>query len=366
MRSIKLAFGLAILTSAALAQSLPSPTFNAVTANSASIGNTNPKTTTTYGLGTSLLRWNSLYSATGNFTGTVTTGTVLPQSHVAYNVGADVTRWGTVYTYDLNASNSLTLSGTYSGTPGATTSRNPITLNFGALNNTGFRNIGIGPTCNVNSTSYKGELFCHYSSLVVDSIAATSAAGDNQFTASFSFANGNGNVTSANAGVFAGNDNLAVVGTGWAYAVGREIDVTVYQPVTNKQAIRIVQGYPDAYQGSTQDGAIVGVNQAGPGGLLPIGWKNFIYLDTASSTIPVLNTSNGCIICVGGSQTTNSGIDISGWTFSAYAFKATGFSVDGLGKVASVGYFVGATAGVDCSGAPTGSFAVTKGIVTHC
>ena len=350
MNSFKFALVIAFAASPALGQTYPSPTFATVTA-------------TSY-LGT----WNgNTVAVNKGGTGITAFGT-----GVATALGQNVTGSGSIAlsgspTFTgVVTTPSLAITASISGAPAATSYANPIALSYGAQNNTGHRNIGMGPSCTVNSSSYKGELFCAYSSVIVDSIAATSAAGDNQFTASFSFANGNGNVTSANAGVFAGNDNLAVVGTGWAYAVGREIDVTVYQPVTNKQAIRIVQGYPDAYQGSTQDGAIVGVNQSGPGGLLPIGWKNFIYLDTASSTIPVLNTSNGCIICVGGAQTTNSGVDISGWTFSAYAFKSTGFSVDGLGKVASVGYYVGATAGVDCSGAPTGSFAVTKGIVTHC
>jgi hypothetical protein len=215
---------------------------------------------------------------------------------------------------------------------------NPITTSFGALDNSAagdHRIFGTGPACDVNSASFKGELFCQYSSLIVNSIAAASAAGENQFTSSFSFANGKGNVTSTNAGIFAGNDNLAVEGTGWTYAVGREIDVTLYQPVANKMALRITLAGPDAYQGSTQDGAIVAINQPGA-----IGWKNFILLDATSGNIPVLN-ANGCILCITGAVTINKGIDFSGWTLTGNAFASTGFAIGNNGS----SVFTGSSAG---------------------
>jgi hypothetical protein len=42
------------------------------------------------------------------------------------------------------------------------------------------------------------------------------------------------------------------------------------------------------------------------------------------------------------------------------------FYVDVNGNASAVSYLVGSTAGVNCSGSPTGSFASVKGIVTHC
>ena len=48
------------------------------------------------------------------------------------------------------------------------------------------------------------------------------------------------------------------------------------------------------------------------------------------------------------------------------AFQSPNFLVDPVGVVTGASFKAGATAGVTCAGAPTGSFAATNGIVTHC
>jgi hypothetical protein len=55
----------------------------------------------------------------------------------------------------------------------------------------------------------------------------------------------------------------------------------------------------------------------------------------------------------------------SGGSVQLSLYGATG-AITGTGTSNFAGYYVGATAGVTCSGTPTSSFAVTTGIVTHC
>ena len=151
---------------------------------------------------------------------------------------------------------------------------------------------------------------------------------DNTFVADFNLAYGTANTTSGNAGLFGGNDNVAVTGTGWQYIVGREIDVTVTSSATSighKFGLSIVQAGNDAIQGTIADAMIYGTNQPGA-----VGWKNAIYLNAVSGRVI---SATGCILCLGASQTIAKGIDLTGWTFSGNTFASTGFAVSGTGQI---------------------------------
>ena len=156
-------------------------------------------------------------------------------------------------------------------------------------------------------------------------------------------------------------------------------------------------------------------------------FQNLIFLDNIHGFAPL--TSTGCVLCTdGSSDTIATGIDLSAYTITGNFLKGPNFSVSGIGaatalsltgiagfnlNISSVGtqliafnvnsvgiaavgtsnvyplvdggaalgattfrwagvyanaYFVGGgnTAGVNCSGSPTSSFASSLGIVTHC
>ena len=59
------------------------------------------------------------------------------------------------------------------------------------------------------------------------------------------------------------------------------------------------------------------------------------------------------------------GFKASGYMHTA-AFQSPNFLVDPVGVVTGASFKAGATAGVTCAGAPTGAFASTGGVVTHC
>ncbi len=89
---------------------------------------------------------------------------------------------------------------------------NPITINYGALDNATRNNYGFGPSCNVASVAYSGQLFCGYSKIVVNNIGNPIFPGD-QFVGHFAFASGAANTTAKSASIFGGNDNVNVTGT---------------------------------------------------------------------------------------------------------------------------------------------------------
>ena len=240
-------------------------------------------------------------------------------------------------------SSTQTLSGSFS----ASQYSNPITLNYGAFSNPGHDNYGWGTKCNVNSTSYKGQLLCNYSVMTISDFYPDTSIStpDNSFVGNFNLAYGYANTTAGNAGLFGGNDNVAVTGTGWKYIVGREIDVTVTSSATsiaNKIGLSIVQAGNDAIQGTTTDAMIYGINAPGA-----VGWKNAIYLDAVNNRVI---SATGCILCLGASQTIAKGIDLTGWTFSGNTFASTGFAVSGAGKITAGSVIINDGIGAQFSG----------------
>ena len=208
---------------------------------------------------------------------------------------------------------------------------NPINVVLGNVQMTGSpgsSNItGIGPNCTVNGASYQGQLFCLGSVLVVTEFGTPGYPYD-QFVASYSQITGAQNTTDNDAGVFAGNDDAYVTGTGWSWLVGREIDVSAVQAPVNKEALRIVQSPSDAYQGTSKDAGILYYNAA------TVGWKNAIEFDESGGPIV---SSTGCFICNVGTISAGKGIDFTGVTFSGNAFTTTGNIAVGVLVAGSLG-----------------------------
>lgn len=147
--------------------------------------------------------------------------------------------------------------------------------------------------------------------------------------------------------------------------------------VYDKIGIHIVEVVGDAVHGTRDDVAFSINNQGLPGSGSGIGWNYGIQFGRFGGHWPIAST--GTLIGAatnaadpGGSMTAAYGIDWRGVIFSTQVIAALHFSLAQSGNfmtdgtVSATGFSVGVTAGVSCSGAPTGSFAVNAGIVTHC
>jgi hypothetical protein len=203
---------------------------------------------------------------------------------------------------------------------------------------------------------------------------------------------------------------------------GAEVDVGIQTGASAKYRLGWSVVDNGNLQAASFDAAYEVAAAGGPG------WKTAFLLDNIHGSAPLSTT--GCVICTDGSAVTiTTGIDLSAYTISGNFLKGpSGFQVTGgaaitalslngesgqnlvlnapslqlvtLGVngtgVAAVGaanlypltdlttalgaasfrwsavyanaYFVGGsnTAGVNCSGAPSGSFTASAGIVTHC
>lgn len=179
------------------------------------------------------------------------------------------TNTGVVVTPTPNTLNpALTINQVPAGSASADVFLNSLTLNIGALSDPGHNIYGFGPTCNVTSASFSGQLFCGYTSLNVSAIGTPNFPND-IYVGHFNLGIASANTTDADASIFTGNDNVQVTGTGWHYIVGREIDVTATHAIADtKNALRIAQSSADAFQGTLDDAAIELINQGGA-----VGWK---------------------------------------------------------------------------------------------
>ena len=122
--------------------------------------------------------------------------------------------------------------------------------------------------------------------------------------------------------------------------------------VSRKYGVKIVQFFNDAVQGTDFDAAFFLGNQPGA-----VGWKNLIQIGDGLNAPPLATT--GAIMKAIGSQTIDTGIDISAATISSYAFRSPGFNVDGSGRV-GIGAPSVSTTGLTVQGPGTtsGSFAL--------
>jgi hypothetical protein len=186
--------------------------------------------------------------------------------------------------------------------------------------------------------------------------------------------------------VTANDGGTATLPLGWAYGfggqtvlhgpntyyqgvIGAEFDVSV-QPgasVLDKLGLDVVLFAGDAVHGSMTDAAIGIDANAGMTWNTGITFGH-VYGGGGGGVWPFNSTSTLIAIPPTGLTITSvaHGIDLSAGVFSVDAFRSPGFAIDGAGNVKGAGYSVGATVGVTCTGAPTASFAVTNGIVTHC
>jgi hypothetical protein len=94
-----------------------------------------PSATATYNIGSSLLRWNNVYSSMLNVSGVSTLGeinsyTITPRTTTTYNLGSSTYRWNYVYAQYLNISSTCTFSGSVNISGSTTLSSNLTARNI--------------------------------------------------------------------------------------------------------------------------------------------------------------------------------------------------------------------------------------------
>lgn len=213
---------------------------------------------------------------------------------------------------------------------------NENNVTFGAYTNSGFHWVAAGGNnCTVNSASFASQVGCEYNQLTITQFG-TPGYPEDAFTVQANIGIANQNTSDTDASLTGGNDNVALNGTGWSYLVGREIDNTANEPLKVQNSLRLVT--VSQYQGSTLDAMIDALAAPGVGA---VGWHNLIYLDDSQGT---LIDSGGCVLCTAGSGTVATGINLSGWSFSGYAWLSPCSNCGSLGTaISGVGSFSGQT-----------------------
>lgn len=143
-------------------------------------------------------------------------------------------------------------------------------------------------------------------------------------------------VPGANSTIFAFNPQIVMSSgaTGYAGASVNETDILVSSGASVAYLIgtSIVQLTGHGNHGATKEAALVFSNQSST-----IGWNNLIYIGTFNPGSITPMTATGTIMVVDATVTAAHGIDFSAATFTADAFKSSGFSVNGSGIVTAAG-----------------------------
>jgi hypothetical protein len=108
-------------------------------------------------------------------------------------------------------------------------------------------------------------------------------------------------------------------------AIEANIGCVTGSSVFYKSGIQICGHPDDAVQGSSYDGML---SLSGGGG---VGWVNGVLFSAANGGDPVSTT--GSLIKTQGAATVGYGVDISSYTITNDAFKSTGISIAGSGRV---------------------------------
>jgi len=164
--------------------------------------------------------------------------------------------------------------------------------------------------------------------------------------------------TGHNSNLFGGSLDATLVSgaTGWGQLVGMEIDVSMDAGTASayKVGLQIVQPTTDLTAGTTENVAFQIVNQ--PGASQPK-WQTGISIGSPFGVWPIQAT--GTLIGTratgfGGAYSAAHGIDFSAVTFSADAFKSTGFFVGPAGIISSTGLSSSTTYANDAAAAGGG------------
>lgn len=141
---------------------------------------------------------------------------------------------------------------------------------------------------------------------------------------------GSDNGTNASGKLFASNPQVVARAgaTFLAEIVGVEIDVSCLTGAStkNKIGLNVTTLGSDAVAGSSIDAAVVIGSVAGSPK-----WSDAFLLSSYNGASPI--NSAGSVMRADIASSCANGIDLSNFTFSGYAFKSYGFSVDGVGKV---------------------------------
>ena len=194
---------------------------------------------------------------------------------------------------------------------------------------------------------------------------ATSGMGDQiagtLFTQSSASAGGTNTGGGAFGTVIGGNSiaDLEIGGTNYYIVAAHEFDAVIATGASAANRLGVHIAGAGNLKGATLDAA-VSITSSGTS------WNSVINLNGLSGGAP-LSTVASIINGDGTNRTITNGINLPEYTITGNIFNFANFQVTGAGAVNAVGvYSQNGTAGVNCSGAPSGSFASSGGIVTHC
>jgi len=229
-----------------------------------------------------------------------------------------------------SAINALGLSATTTGSVASGLSTNQITVADSSNPGNGNATMGFALRDNVGGTGSNGTKigFATFTNLI-------SAAGtDAQMVGIWGVAEQKSALTTAS---FTAMNPQVIVDANDTVngATGVEADVSVRTGghATTKIGIGIVSSGDDAVHASSRDAGLA--FWAGSAG---VGFNNGILFSNLGGGQPVPTT--GTLMNTEGAYTYASGIDLSNSTFTSNAFKSTGFTVDGTGKVGGAGFAV--------------------------
>lgn len=297
----------------------------------------------------------------------------------AVAVQTQLTLPGKVWVGPTTGANAALFSNsTWSGSPGGniSASLNQLQMSEGILVGSGGELNGMSITLNTNAAGFTGQ---RHALTVIQGITAAPAGNGGTYTALNTKINASVNVGGTgltavdSAGSVFGINPVAHLASGatfWGQIVGGEIDTWVEAgaSVVDKIGFQIIDVAGSVVQGARDDVALSLNNQYDPSS--STGFKVGLGIGRSGGKFPV--STNGTLIFGTGNVsspgfTIANGIDWSLGTATGNWVNLGGvFTITGAGVASAAGYKVGATAGVACSGSPTGSFASVGGIVTHC
>lgn len=204
---------------------------------------------------------------------------------------------------------------------------------------------GLGITGACCGTSQQGPFFAFGTDITISSTGnGAGPAGSSVYVGSRFGFNASTIAPMASAGVFGGNDDIALLNgaTGWGDLISHEADNSVHAgaSVLRKVGYAVVNGLNDAVQGTNIDAGFYFSGNTGT-----VGWKNGILLDSSSCGCTPLSTT-GTLIGMLGAATFANGLDLHLATISSKFLlgPSSTFSVDGSGNTIAGGtLLVGST-----------------------
>ena len=238
--------------------------------------------------------------------------------------GSDSTHVAVAYNYINVSSDSAVLTGGGNGTFGALLY---AILNFGnSTSMRGGRTAVQGVLTQQGTTGNNGPLQGFQPFYISGGFSVEGKFNDN----------GTGVTSTTASGSITGVNGIAVLdntATNFYNIQGAEFDVAIASGASSfrKEGVLIAQLSNDAVHGA-DEGALVFGNQPGA-----IGWNTLIKIGVNQTGLGALTTTGTVMKCGGNCGTIGSGIDLSAFTITNFAFKSPGFGVDGQANITTTG-----------------------------